>query len=156
MVRALLILLMVVLSSSGFAPAAPSQDNAEDYMMMHEIESTWHQAATTKNVDLMMSLFADDAALTAHGKTYKGKDELRGFWEKAAAFQPQSQLVGYTPAYRLKYDLDGDKGHLYFECLYVDNATKKIADHVGVTADLIRRHGRWLIEDAQTAPLPQL
>ncbi len=156
MVRALTISLMLVFCSSGFTFAATSQENAENYMLMHNIESTWHQAATTKNVDLIMTLFADDAVLTAHGKTYKGKDELRGFWEKGAAFQPQSQLVGYTPPYRLKYDIEGEKGHLYFECLYVDNATKKIASHVGVTADLVRRNGRWLIEDAKLTPLPQL
>jgi uncharacterized protein (TIGR02246 family) len=156
MVRALTLSLMLVFCTAGFTLAATSQEDAENYMLMHSIESTWHQAATNKNVDLIMTLFADDGVLTAHGTTYKGKDQLRAFWEKGAAFQPQSQLIGYTAPYRLKYDLEGDKGHLYFECLYVDNATKKIASHVGVNVELARKNGRWLIESAKTTPLPQL
>ena len=156
MVRTLTISLMLVFWTSGFTLAATSQENAENYMQMHNIESTWHQAATTRNVDLIMSLFADNAVFTSHGKTYTGKDELRQFWQHSDAFQPQSQLVGYTPPYRLKYDLKGDRGQLYFECLYVDNATKKIASHVGVNADLVHKNGRWQIKSAKATPLPQL
>jgi uncharacterized protein (TIGR02246 family) len=153
--RWLTTLVLGLLCISGYALAAQN-DRPEDFMRMHMIESTWHQAATSKNVDLMMSLFADDASFTTGGKTYTGKAQIRQFWEAAKPFQPQSQLVGYTPPYRLKYDLDGDSGHLYFECLYVDNATKKIASHVAVNADLVRWNGHWLIEDAKAAPLPQL
>lgn len=141
---------------SGIALAAQSAEDAQSFMQMHRIESTWHHAATTKNVDQIMSLFADDAAFTVRGKTYKGEAQLRHFWQKGRAFQPQSQLVGYTPPYRLKYDLEGNTGHLYFECLYVDNATKKIVAHVGVDADLVRRDGHWLIERAKATPLPNL
>lgn len=154
--RTLTTAIVLVLGLSSLALAAGSEENAEDFMQMHMIESAWHQAATTKNVDLIMSLFADDATFLAHGKTIKGEVQLRQFWQQSDAFQPQSQLVGYTPSFRLKYDLKGDTGHLYFECLYVDNATKKINSHVGVSADLVRRNGHWLIEDAKAAPLPQL
>ncbi|MFZ3236133.1 MAG: nuclear transport factor 2 family protein [Stellaceae bacterium] len=154
--RTLTVSVITILCFSGFAFAARSEENPENFMQMHMIESTWHQAATTKNVDLMMSLFADDAAVTSGGKTYTGKDQIRRFWQAGKAFQPQSQLIGYTPPYRLKYDLEGNSGHLYFECLYVDNATKKIVTHVGVQADLIRANGRWLIKGAKSTPLPQL
>ena len=88
--RTLTISLMLVFWTSGFTLAATSQENAENYMLMHNIESTWHQAATTKNVDLIMSLFADNAVFTSHGKTYTGKDELREFWENSDGFQPQA------------------------------------------------------------------
>jgi len=103
-----------------------------------------------------MSLFADDASVTAGGKTYTGKNQLRQFWQAGKPFQPQSQLVGYTPPYRLKYDLEGNSGHLYFECLYVDNATKKIVSHVGIHADLVHVDGHWLIKEAKATPLPEL
>ena len=153
--RRLMTLVLGLLCISGYALAAQNE-HPEDFMRMHMIESTWHQAATNKNVDLMMSLFADDASFTNGGKTYTGKAQIRQFWQAAKPFQPQSQLVGYTPPYRLKYDLEGDSGHLYFECLYVDNGTKQIVSHVGVNADLIRVDGNWLIKEAKGAPLPQL
>lgn len=153
--RLLTILVLGLFCISGYALAAQN-GTSEDFMQMHLIESAWHQAATTKNVDLIMSLFADDATFLAHGKTIKGKVQLRQFWQHSDAFQPQSQLVGYTPSFRLKYDLEGDKGHLYFECLYVDSGTNKIVSHVGVTADLTRENGHWLIADAKATPLTQL
>jgi hypothetical protein len=156
MKRNLTTAIVLVLSLSGAALAAGAEENAEDFMHMHQIESTWHQAATTKNVDLIMSLFAENASVTAGGKTYIGKDQIRKFWQAGKPFQPQSQLVGYTPPYRLKYDLEGNSGHLYFECLYVDNATKKIVSHVGVHAALIHVDGHWLIKNATATPLPQL
>jgi hypothetical protein len=154
--RTLTVSVMLVFCFSGFAFAAETEENAENFMQMHKIECAWHQAATTKNVDLIMSLLADDAVLTSRGKTYTGADQIRRFRQAGEAFQPQSQLVGCTPPYRLKYDLEGTSGHLYFECLYVDNGTKKIASHVGVNADLIRVNGRWLIKDAKTTPPPRL
>jgi hypothetical protein len=154
--RTLTITIVLILSFSGFALAAGAEENAEDFMQMHQIESTWHQAATTKNVNLIMSLFVGDASLTTGGKTYTGTAQLRQFWQASKPFQPQSQLVGYTPPYRLKYDLEGNSGHLYFECLYVDNATKKIVSHVGVHADLIHVDDHWLIKEAKATPLPQL
>lgn len=94
--RTLTVSVITILCFSGFAFAARSEENPENFMQMHMIESKWHQAATTKNVDLMMSLFADDAAVTSGGKTYTGKDQIRRFWQAGKAFQPQSKLIGYT------------------------------------------------------------
>ena len=44
----------------------------------------------------MMSLFTDDATITAGGKTYAGTVQIRGFWQGAGTFQPQNQWVAYT------------------------------------------------------------
>ena len=83
--------------------------NAEDFMGIHKIEIIFHEGGTTKNLDLMLSLFADDATLTSGGKTYKGKDEIRSYWQAAGPFQPQNQWVAYTPAFRIKYAVEGDR-----------------------------------------------
>ena len=45
--------------------AATEEENAEDFMGIHKIEIIFHEAGTTKNLDLMLSLFADDATLTS-------------------------------------------------------------------------------------------
>ncbi|MBV9654535.1 MAG: nuclear transport factor 2 family protein [Acetobacteraceae bacterium] len=121
MKRAFTASLMLALCLLAKAVAA-SEENADDFMQIHGIEITFHQAGTTKNLDLMLSVFTDDATLSAGGKTYVGKEQIRGYWQAAGPFQTQNQWVAYTPAFRIKYDVQGDKAHLYFECLYVDKA----------------------------------
>jgi hypothetical protein len=73
--------------------------NPEDFMQIHMIEITFHEAGTTKNLDLMLSLFADDAAITAAGKTYSGKDQitlLASGWAVSAA-KPVGRLYSGLP-----------------------------------------------------------
>jgi uncharacterized protein (TIGR02246 family) len=135
---------------------AGDEDNPKDFMQIHRIEIDFHKAGTTKDLDLMMSLFADDAVLTAGGKTYKGKDQIRSFWKSAGTFQPQNHWVAYTPAFRISYAVNGDSAHLYFECLYVDKASKKIAVHTNSDDVLVRVNGRWLIREMKAAVVPEL
>ena len=132
------------------------EENADDFMQMHKVEITFHQAGTTKNLDLMLSLFADDATITSGGKTYSGKENIRKYWQAAGTFQPQNQWVAYTPAFRIKYDVQGNTAHLYFECLYVDKAAKKIALHTNSDDTLTRVDGKWLIKDMKAAVVPEL
>jgi hypothetical protein len=37
-------------------------------MQIHNVEIVFHEPGTTKNLDLMMSLFADDSTITSGGK----------------------------------------------------------------------------------------
>ena len=135
---------------------ADTEENAEEFMAMHNIEITFHEAGTTKNLPLMLSLFSDDATITASGKTYTGKEQVRAFWQSAGPFQPQHQWVAYTPAFRIKYDVRGDTAHLYFECLWVDKVAGKIAVHTNANDTLIRVNGHWLIKDMKAAVVPEL
>ena len=125
-------------------------------MQLHQVEISFHEAGSAKNLDLMLSLFADDAVLTAGGKTYTGKDQVKSYWQAAGPFQPQNQWVGYTPAFRIRYDVAGDRAHLYFECLWVDKAAGKIAAHTNSDDILIRVNGRWLIKEMKAAAVPEL
>ncbi len=135
---------------------AATGENPQDFMDIHKIEIVFHEAGTAKNLDLMLSLFADDATLTSGGKTYTGKDQLRSYWQAAGPFQPQNQWVAYTPAFRIKYTVEGDAARLYFECLYVDKVANKIAAHTNSDDTLVRVNGRWLIKDMKAAAVPEL
>ena len=152
------VLPITVVLSLSFASQAftEEEENAEDFMGVHKIEITFHQAGTTKNLDLMMSLFADDATLTSGVKTYRGKEEIKGYWQSAGPFQPQNQWVAYTPAFRIKYAIEGDKARLYFECLYVDKAKNNIAAHTNSDDTLTRVGGKWLIKDMKASSVPEL
>ena len=155
MKRALMISAMLAFCATGWAMAG-TDENADDFMQIHKIEIAFHEAGSTKNLDLMLSLFTDDATITAGGKTYSGKEQIRGFWQAAATFQPQNQWVAYTPAFRIKYNVQGDSAHFYFECLYVDKAANKIAAHTNSDDSLTRVNGRWLIKDMKAAAVPEL
>ena len=151
-----LVLLATIAFSFGLTSIAAAAEDAEDFMGIHKIEITFHEAGTAKDLDLMLSLFADNATLTSGGKTYKGREEIRSYWQAAGTFQPQNQWVAYTPAFRIKYEVEGDNAHLYFECLYVDKVKKNIAAHTNSDDTLIRVNGKWLIKDMKASSVPEL
>jgi uncharacterized protein (TIGR02246 family) len=133
--------------SSGLSAAAQAalQKKADTYEI-EQIEVNWHKASSTHDVDLMMSLWADDATATLGGQTYTGKQQIRGFFvNKAAPFRPENHWVSETPAYKIRVTVDGDKGTLYFECHYVDVATREVKAVVSADQDVARINGRWLI-----------
>lgn len=158
MKRALAISVMLICCFAGYAMAAGSEENPEDLLQLHMIEANWHTAQTNKNINLMLSLFANDARWTVGGKTYTGKAQIKQFWEANPDFKPQTQFVAYTPPARFKYDIEGNTGHVYFECIQLNKATDQIVphSHVGVSADVIHVDGHWLIKEAKGTPLPQL
>src|SRR5262245_44188187 len=128
--------------TSGSAPSAPKR--AELYSL-HQLEAAWHRATSKKNLDLMMSLWAPNATLSLGGKTVKGKSAIRAVMSKAGPFQPQNNWVSETPAYKIRATVTGKKGTLYFECHYVDVDTGKITLVNGISQDLQKIKGRWLI-----------
>jgi len=138
---------------SSVAPAAPSDiQNQADLYAIEQIEVHWHQAASTKNLDEMMALWADNATFTIGTQTYTGKDQIRTFFAtKAAPFKAGNDWVSETPAYKLKASVNGDKGTLYFECHYVDVHTKLVVNVVGANQEVARIGGQWLITNSVSA-----
>jgi hypothetical protein len=116
-----------------------------DLYQINQIEATWHKAASTKNVDLMMKIWAPHSSFTLGGKTTTGKAAIRKIFEKAGPFQPQNHWVSDTPAYKIRATVNGNKGTLYFECHYIDVATEKVVAVAGADQDVRKIHGKWLI-----------
>ena len=117
-----------------------------DTLAIEQIEVKWHKASSTKNIDLMMSLWANDATFTAGTTTYTGKYQIREFFlTKAAPFNPDNHWVSDTPEYKLRVTVDGDTGTLYFQCHYVDVATKEVKNVVAADQDVARINVQWLI-----------
>ena len=142
--------LVILLAACGGASPASSGDLAiqrdADLYQITEIERKLHQATTTHDIDLMMSLWAEDATFTvASGDTLTGKDAIRTFWHDTPVFQPDTHWVSETPAYKLRMTVNGDKGTLYFECHYVDAATGKVVAVTAADQQVARINGQWLI-----------
>ena len=147
---AVCVVLAVSLAGCGGSgkKSAASEDvqRQADLYAIDQIEKTWHKASSTHDVDLMMTLWAPDATFNNGTETLTGKAEIRDFFtHKAGPFQPQNHWVSETPAYKIRTTVSGDKGTLYFECVYVDVKTGKVAAVVGADQNVQKINGKWLI-----------
>jgi ketosteroid isomerase-like protein len=153
---AICVLLVVSLTACGGSSKTPAvspelQKQADSYAI-DQIEKTWHKAASTHNVDLMMTIWAPDATFNIGPESLTGKAQIRDFFtHKAGPFQPENHWVSETPAYKIRITVNGDKGTLYFECHYVDVKTSTVASVVSADQDVQRINGKWLITSAAAA-----
>ena len=150
----------LVLTLSLTACGGSSQNSASnqtvqrdaDLYAIDQIERVWHKASSTKNVNLMMTLWAPDATFDNGTATLTGKAEIRKFFEtKAAPFQPVNHWLSDTPAYKIRTTVNGDKGTVYFECHYIDTKTQKVAAVVGADQNVQKINGKWLIVSSAAA-----
>ena len=136
--------------AAASAQASSLQRQADKYAI-DQIEVNWHKASSTKDIKLMMSLWADNATFDVGTKTYTGKDQIRGFFVTAGPFRPENHWVSETPAYKVRITLNGDNGTLYFECHYLDISTRQIMAVVSADSLVSRIKGRWLITQSIAA-----
>jgi ketosteroid isomerase-like protein len=153
LVTVALIGLGVLIAGNGAwgSGSSTSAQKLADRYRIDSIEKTWHKAASRKDVDLMMTLWAPKATFTIAGKTYTGKKAIRQVFANAGPFQPQNHWESDTPAYKIRITVNGDKGTLYFECHYIDVKTKKVAVVVGADQNVQKINGKWLITNAAAA-----
>jgi ketosteroid isomerase-like protein len=138
--------------SSQSSASEQTQKESADKYSIDQIEANWHQASSTKNLDLMMSLWAPDATFNIGTDTLTGKAEIRKFFAtKAAPFQSENHWVSDTPAYKIRVTVNGDKGTLYFECHYIDTKTQKVASVVAADQNVQKIDGKWLITSSAAA-----
>ena len=148
----LIALIVASCASPGGSPSVSSDlQKQADLYAINQIEVNWHKAASTKDLDLMMTLWADNATFTTASQTYAGKDQIRAFFAKAAPFQPANNWVSDTPAYKSITTVEGDKGTLYFQCDYIDVATKVVQVTVSADQEVARVNGKWVITAAISA-----
>jgi ketosteroid isomerase-like protein len=132
-------------SSSASSTSQQAMQRQADLYAIGQIEKNFHKATSKHDIDLMMSLWAQNATFTVGpGQTATGRKEIRDVWvNKSKAFK--SNWVSDTPAYKLRITVNGDRGTLNFECHYVDVKTQKVVQVVGADQDVARINGRWLI-----------
>lgn len=150
--------------AAALAGTAPlDTGNPADVLQLRNIEVTFHTAGSAlpdKSLELMMSLYADDAVLTdtAHGnKVYQGKGQVLAYWRDVGApFRPENHWIGYTPAFRMRAHAKGDTGTLYFECLWMDADRNAIGAHSFSDMTLARVAGRWLVKTIKVGKVEKL
>jgi hypothetical protein len=153
----------LVLTMSAFAGPQGDRGPAADVLAVRNIEVIFHTAGSVlpeKNLDLMMSIFGDGAILTdtAHNnKVYTGKAEVRRYWaDVSGPFRPEHHWIGYTPAMRMHAEVEGDKGSLYFECLWMDVDANAVGAHAFSDMKLTRVNGTWLVQEIRVGKVEKL
>jgi uncharacterized protein (TIGR02246 family) len=139
--------------SGGGDAASQGLQRQADMNAIDQIEKTWHKAASTKDIDLMMTVWAPDATFTVGGAPYVGASQIRRFFAQAGPFQAGHHWVSDTPAYKIRITANGNKGTLYFECDYIDVATQKVVNVVAADQKVQKIHGRWLITSSAASPV---
>ena len=141
-----LVLALAGCGSSGVTSADKANQRRVDLYEISQLERSFHEAISKKNVDEMASLFAPNATGTfGPGKTVAGRQQIRQVWLKSKAFKPKTHWLSDHPAYKLKVTVDGDRGTLHFECHFIDIKTGKIAQLTAGNLDVARIDGRWRI-----------
>ncbi len=145
--------------------AAPQSDSGPpaDILAVRNIEIIFHTAGSvlpSKDLDLMMSLYADDAVLTdtAHdNKVYTGKEQVRAYWKDVSGpFRPEHHWIGYTPAMRIESHVTGNTGTLDFECLWMNVDDNTIGAHSFSSMTLERVKGQWLVKAVKVGKVDNL
>ncbi len=127
--------------------------NSGDIVQIYALQADFHRAASAKNLDLMISLWADDATFTIGGQTSRGKSQIRAWFANVAgAFRPQNSWVSLTPAQKIRINIQGDRATLYFECYYVDVKTGEVKSQITADTTVVRSNGTWLLKDMKAGP----
>ena len=132
--------------SNGSSASERALEEKADIYAISQIERSFHEAISKKNIDEMAGLFAPHATGTfGPGKTVTGKEQIRQVWSKSVAFKPKTHWLSDHPAYKLKVTVDGDRGTLHFECHFIDIDTGKVAALTAGNLDVAKIDGQWLI-----------
>jgi hypothetical protein len=115
------------------------------------LQAAFHRAKTTQDIELMMSLWAEQATLTNQGDAnspYVGSDRVRAFWLGSGSFT--HRRFSLVPSYKIQIDLRGNTGFLYFECHDVgdyDLPSRFIASDSFLAGTIRRVGGSWVFWD---------
>ena len=100
-------------------PSVASADvshGSEQIGEIYELQAAFHRAKTTQDLDLMMTLWAEDATFVnkSNGNTYLGSEAIRLFWQSSGSFT--HHRFSLVPSYKTTIQVHGDEAFLYFEC----------------------------------------
>lgn len=132
----------LMLPSLAYADATGISHGSEQIGEIYELQATFHRAKSHQDIDLMVSLWAEDCTFTNAGVTGSGKDEVRSFFLTTGSFV--HHRISFVPSFKDRIRVDGDTAFLYFECHDFDIATGAVATHTYNAGTLRKVKGNWL------------
>ena len=145
-VVALVLMLAACGGSGGSSSAQKQAEHEADVYAISQLEKTFHEAISKKDLAGMMSIWAPNASFTyGPGQTATGTEQIKQFWTTAKVFNHPGVWVSDHPAWKMRVTVNGDRGTLHFECHFIDVATGKVVATTAADQDVSRVNGRWLI-----------
>ena len=150
LIGGVLVILVFTLSACGGSSGSSASERAlekqADINAISQIERSFHEAISKKDINEMVGLFAPHATGTfGPGATATGKKEIGQFWLTSKMWKPATHWLSDHPAYKLKVTVDGDRGTLHFECHFINVDTGEVAATTAGNLDLAKIDGKWLI-----------
>jgi hypothetical protein len=138
------------LTLSAISPAHAQQDltQSRDILLIHQLLANFHLAKTTQDIDLMMSLYTDDAAFHFGAATYTGQDAIRAFLLTTGSFT--HQRFSLSPTFKTKIDVNGAEASFYFECFDVgsyDTLNPPVVSVLFGGGTAVKVGDQWLFSD---------
>src|SRR5438874_7001583 len=88
---------------------------------IYELQAAFHRAKSHQDIDLMVSLWAEDCTFTNSGALFSGKEAVRTFFLASGSWT--HQRISFVPSFKDQIRVSGDTAFLYFECHDVDLAS---------------------------------
>jgi ketosteroid isomerase-like protein len=143
----------VALAVPGFALAqgpGSGVTGAESHIgEIYQLQAAFHRAKTFADLDLMASLWADDATLVNQGDAnspYSGNAAIRAFFATSGSFT--HRRLSLVPSFKTQINVghEGDHAWLYFECHDVgdyDLDSRAIAADLFLAGIVRNDAGKW-------------
>jgi len=137
-------LLAAALSPAEAHVAGPESTQVAE---IHELQAAFHLAKTTQDIDLMMSLWDDNAVFRIGGHTYTGLDQLRAFFLGSGSFT--HHRLSLTSSFKIQVAVHGERADLYFECIDIGNfdTSPVVAGALFAGGTVRKVGGRWVFSD---------
>lgn len=81
---------------------------------IYQLQAAFHRAKSHQDIDLMVSLWADDATFTFNGNVFSGKDAVQSFFLNSGSWK--HHRMSLVPSFKDQIQIHGDTAFLYFEC----------------------------------------
>src|ERR1051326_810514 len=144
------------LAGVAFGPAplvgAQVQGPSSAVAEVYQLQSAFHRAKTTQDIDLMMSLWPEGSRINSLGDAnspYVGSESLRNFWLSSGSWK--NPLLSLVPSFKIQIDVKSDdEAWLYFECHDIgdfDRSTRSIIADLFLAGTIKNIDGKWLFWD---------
>ena len=124
------------------ADVAGVSHGSEQIGEIYQLQAAFHRAKSHQDIDLMVSLWADDCTFVNAGVLHSGKDAVRAFFLGSGSWL--HQRISFVPSFKDQIQVDGDTAFLYFECHDVDLASGAIVTHLFNAGTIRSVQGQWL------------
>jgi ketosteroid isomerase-like protein len=122
---------------------------------IYELQASFHSAKSHQDIDLMASLWAEDATFTNFGTPIYGRDAITEFFLTTGSWK--HRRMSLVPSFKDQVDVHGDSAFLYFECHDVslgdagDAPYGTIVTHLFNAGTILNIAGSWLFYDMHGA-----